>query len=80
VKRSIPADSLRRAMVARNWCNADLAKAANVDPDTVAAALDPTRPLTVQTESKIAAALGQHPVDQETAAGLRELTEDGAAA
>jgi hypothetical protein len=80
VKRSINAEALRRAMVARAWTNADLAREANIDADTVTRAREPDQPLSVQTESKIAAALGQNPVDAETALGLRELTGDGAAA
>ncbi|HUZ01465.1 MAG TPA: hypothetical protein VMU89_14035 [Thermomicrobiaceae bacterium] len=73
MKRSIPAAALRRAMVARNWTATDLAREAGVDADTVTRALDDSRGLLRQTETKILSAIGQHPPDPDVVAAIREL-------
>src|SRR5207237_423534 len=74
MKRSIPADRLRLALLARGWSLSDLAREAGVHVDTITRALEAGASLSVQTESKIAGALGRHPVDEDASAGLREVT------
>jgi hypothetical protein len=60
-------------MVARNWCNTDLANEAGVDPDTVAKALTEGAPLAQKTEARILAALSRKTADHAIAAAMKEL-------